>query len=84
MGTAGSQRAADPDTGPACPVCGRPVAEEVTRYKTMGIVVPVWEPGTCRNPDCPEGASAEGDHGKDDARPDPLGCLHRLRSTDRP
>ncbi|WP_324616556.1 hypothetical protein [Streptomyces sp. TN58] len=24
------------------------------RHKTLGVFVPVWEPGPCRNPDCPE------------------------------
>ncbi|WP_407555305.1 hypothetical protein QOM21_36035 [Streptomyces sp. Pv4-95] len=25
----------------------------VKRYKTMGIVVPLWVPGPCSNLDCP-------------------------------
>ncbi|MEU6183752.1 hypothetical protein [Streptomyces coeruleorubidus] len=24
------------------------------RHKPLGIFVPVWGPGPCRNPDCPE------------------------------
>ncbi|KFG77069.1 hypothetical protein [Streptomyces mutabilis] len=40
-----------------CPRCGHHVPPEVTRHKTLGIYVPVWHPGTCRNPDC--GASDE-------------------------
>ncbi|MFH7340467.1 hypothetical protein SLH32_35090 [Streptomyces sp. KHY 26] len=35
-----------------CPACGRSVAEVVRRYKTLGVWVPVWGPGPCRNPEC--------------------------------
>jgi hypothetical protein len=35
-----------------CPRCGHHVPPEVTRHKTLGIYVPVWHRGTCRNPDC--------------------------------
>ncbi|CAL9507712.1 hypothetical protein SUDANB145_03552 [Streptomyces sp. enrichment culture] len=37
-----------------CPACHHPVHEEIKRHKTMGIYVPVWRPGHCRNPSCPE------------------------------
>ncbi|MFF5017044.1 hypothetical protein [Streptomyces sp. NPDC001165] len=36
-----------------CPVCGQPVETVVGRHKTLGIWVPLWGPGPCRNPDCP-------------------------------
>ncbi|MFC3349960.1 hypothetical protein ACFOOM_21540 [Streptomyces echinoruber] len=45
----------------ACPVCGRPVATVVRRHKTLGVWVPVWGPGPCRNPEC--AAFAEEDAG---------------------
>jgi len=35
-----------------CPVCGQPVDAVVRRHKTLGVVVPVWRPGPCRNPRC--------------------------------
>ncbi|WP_133169157.1 hypothetical protein [Streptomyces sp. MH60] len=35
-----------------CPVCGHRVPAEIHRHKTLGIYVPAWGPGTCRNPDC--------------------------------
>ncbi|MEU9638405.1 hypothetical protein ACWEWD_38850 [Streptomyces tendae] len=35
-----------------CPTCGHRVPAEIHRHKTLGINVPVWGPGTCRNPDC--------------------------------
>ncbi|MGW3496425.1 hypothetical protein [Streptomyces sp. NPDC001020] len=37
-----------------CPSCGQPVATVVRRHKTLGAFVPVWGPGPCRNPACPE------------------------------
>jgi uncharacterized protein YbaR (Trm112 family) len=39
----------------ACPACKQPVGVTIKgRHKTLGVVVPVWGPGPCRNPDCPE------------------------------
>lgn len=35
-----------------CPVCGQPVEAVVRRHKTLGVFVPLWRPGPCRNPDC--------------------------------
>ncbi|MER6383891.1 hypothetical protein [Streptomyces sp. NPDC001250] len=35
-----------------CPVCGQPVEAVVRRHKTLGVWVPVWGPGPCRNPEC--------------------------------
>jgi hypothetical protein len=37
-----------------CPECGQPVATAVRRYKTLGVWVPHWGPGPCRNPECKE------------------------------
>ncbi|MFI1940840.1 hypothetical protein ACH44C_27290 [Streptomyces purpureus] len=47
------------ETGPegelVCPACKHPVDTVIKRrHKTLGVFVPVWEPGPCRNPDCPE------------------------------
>jgi hypothetical protein len=36
----------------ACPVCGQPVDTVVHRHKTLGVVVPLWGPGPCKNPEC--------------------------------
>ncbi|MGW6705557.1 hypothetical protein ACWGDE_11785 [Streptomyces sp. NPDC054956] len=35
-----------------CPACGHPVETVVRRRKSLGIFVPEWSPGPCRNPDC--------------------------------
>ncbi|MFD7880104.1 hypothetical protein ACFV5G_39555 [Streptomyces sp. NPDC059766] len=35
-----------------CPVCGQPVRTAARRYKTLGVWVPVWGPGPCRNRAC--------------------------------
>ncbi|MER5765224.1 hypothetical protein [Streptomyces sp. NPDC002082] len=54
----------------SCPVCGSPVDTMVGRRKSLGIFVPVWTPGPCRNRECtayepgyeeprPEGSRAE-------------------------
>ncbi|MGY6026016.1 hypothetical protein [Streptomyces spinosirectus] len=46
-----------------CPVCGQPVETVVKRYKTLGVWVPRWVAGPCRNPGCearvPEGVGEE-------------------------
>ncbi len=43
-----------------CGACKRPVDTVVERHKSLGVYVPVWTAGPCRNPDCaeyvPEGA----------------------------
>jgi hypothetical protein len=35
-----------------CPVCEQSVDTVVRRHKTLGVFVPVWGPGPCRNPRC--------------------------------
>ncbi|KOU66044.1 hypothetical protein ACWGCI_04030 [Streptomyces sp. NPDC054949] len=36
----------------SCPACGRSVDTVVRRRKSLGIFVPQWGPGSCKNPDC--------------------------------
>ncbi|MFG2620992.1 hypothetical protein ACGFXC_25590 [Streptomyces sp. NPDC048507] len=36
-----------------CPACGNAVDTVVRRRKSLGIFVPQWGPGPCRNPACP-------------------------------
>ncbi|MFF4577251.1 hypothetical protein [Streptomyces sp. NPDC001389] len=43
-----------------CPACGKPVETVVRRRKSLGIFIPEWGPGPCRNADCPRSAPAEG------------------------
>lgn len=44
-----------PQGTPVCSVCKQPLEMTIKkRHKTLGIFVPVWGPGPCRNPDCPE------------------------------
>ena len=44
-----------------CPVCGHSVDQVVRRHKTLGVFVPLWRPGPCKNPKCEayEGEEAE-------------------------
>ncbi|RNL70136.1 hypothetical protein [Streptomyces sp. I6] len=56
--------ATTPQGARVCPVCRRPVTAEVQRHKTMGLYVPRWKPGPCREPSCPRYA---------DGRPGPSG-----------
>ncbi|MFJ4778451.1 hypothetical protein [Streptomyces sp. NPDC088762] len=35
-----------------CPACGNPVETVLRRHKSLGIFVPQWVPGPCRNPQC--------------------------------
>lgn len=62
------KRANAPQAEQECPACHHSVRDEITRHKTMGIYVPVWRPGHCRNPSCPEysraPASAAEPHGR--------------------
>lgn len=39
--------------GQVCPTCGQPVGTVVKRHKTLGAWVPLWQPGPCHNPNCP-------------------------------
>ncbi len=43
-----------PQEALACPACKGALDTVIKRHKTLGIFVPVWSPGPCRNPDCPE------------------------------
>ncbi|ARE74632.1 hypothetical protein ACFVZ8_03085 [Streptomyces sp. NPDC059558] len=43
----------------ACPACGRRVDTVVRRRKSLGIFIPVWGRGPCRNPDCRDYADPE-------------------------
>lgn len=36
----------------ACPVCKQPVEALLRRHKTLGVFVPEWGSGPCRNPKC--------------------------------
>lgn len=44
----------EPQSGHVCPACKHPVSAEITRHKTMGVFVPLWKPGPCHNPPCPQ------------------------------
>lgn len=35
-----------------CPVCGSQVEQVMRRHKTLGVFVPMWRPGPCKNPEC--------------------------------
>ncbi|MFF1377222.1 hypothetical protein [Streptomyces sp. NPDC058308] len=37
---------------PVCKVCGGPVGTAIRRRKVLGVFVPVWGPGPCRNAEC--------------------------------
>jgi uncharacterized protein YbaR (Trm112 family) len=50
-----AEREAGPQGTLACPVCKNPLNMIIKRrHKTLGMFVPVWAPGPCHNPDCPE------------------------------
>jgi hypothetical protein len=48
-----------------CPVCKQPVDMVVRRHKTLGVFVPVWGSGPCRNPRC-----ASYEEGEESGRPE--------------
>ncbi|WST20232.1 hypothetical protein OG264_01225 [Streptomyces xanthophaeus] len=37
-----------------CQTCEQPVPARIGRHKTLGVFVPVWGPGPCQNPHCPD------------------------------
>lgn len=43
-----------------CPACGSPVETLIRRRKSLGIFIPEWVAGSCRNPDCPRYVAPEG------------------------
>ncbi|MGW0753942.1 hypothetical protein ACWD3L_31405, partial [Streptomyces sp. NPDC002587] len=46
-----------------CPACGSPVDTVLRRRKSLGIFIPEWVPGPCRNPECPRCTSPAGQGG---------------------
>jgi hypothetical protein len=48
-----------------CPVCKQAVDTVVRRHKTLGVFVPLWGAGPCRNPQCAR--YEEGEAGKAEA-----------------
>ncbi|MET7620850.1 hypothetical protein [Streptomyces sp. NPDC005408] len=54
MGSQGREILHDPQAEHVCPACGQPVTTVVKRHKTLGTFVPLWGPGPCHNPECPE------------------------------
>jgi hypothetical protein len=49
-----NERDTGPQAGHVCPACKHPVTTVIKRHKTLGAFVPLWAPGPCHNPDCPE------------------------------
>lgn len=43
-----------------CPACGSPVDTVLRRRKSLGIFIPEWVPGPCRNPECPAFVPSDG------------------------
>ncbi|MEV7519686.1 hypothetical protein [Streptomyces sp. NPDC091371] len=43
-----------------CPACGSPVETVLRRRKSLGIFIPEWAPGPCRNPECAVYVALEG------------------------
>ncbi|MFE7755388.1 hypothetical protein [Streptomyces sp. NPDC057429] len=54
-----TERQTDRQAEYACPACKHAVATVLARHKTLGIFVPVWGPGPCRNPDCSRCVTAD-------------------------
>ncbi|QIP82720.1 hypothetical protein GLX30_12530 [Streptomyces sp. Tu 2975] len=65
------------DPKQVCAACGQPVESVVKRHKTLGTYVPLWEPGPCRNPDCPLYVPPEGGAKSDPGGPDASGGVSR-------
>ncbi|QQC94265.1 hypothetical protein [Streptomyces alfalfae] len=56
----------DPQDEPVCEACGRPVGTAIRRRKVLGVFVPEWGPGPCRNAQCEACVTDEdGEHSGD-------------------
>ncbi|WP_406399733.1 hypothetical protein OH805_11740 [Streptomyces sp. NBC_00879] len=62
MGSQGREILHDPQAEHVCPACGQPVVTVVKRHKTLGTFVPLWGPGPCHNPECPQSVDTEEEH----------------------
>nr|WP_079074459.1 hypothetical protein [Streptomyces atriruber] len=62
MGSEGPRPGPAPQDEPVCAACGGPVGTAIRRRKVLGVFVPVWGPGPCRNEQC-EACVAEADEG---------------------
>lgn len=50
-----NKQAIEPQAGPTCPACKNRVGTIIKgRHKSLGCYVPLWGPGPCHNPHCPE------------------------------
>ncbi|GGK52679.1 hypothetical protein [Streptomyces flaveus] len=65
-----------------CPVCGHPVEQVVRRHKTLGVFVPLWRPGPCKNPECQAYAAAEVEKAEE-AEPQPVVTAESGPAVDR-
>ncbi|WP_223776693.1 hypothetical protein [Streptomyces sp. 135] len=52
MGSEGLRPGPGPQDEPVCEACGQPVGTVIRRRKVLGVFVPVWGPGPCRNGQC--------------------------------
>ncbi|MEV5977276.1 hypothetical protein [Streptomyces sp. NPDC052114] len=52
MGNEGPRPGPAPQDEPVCGGCGRPVGTAIRRRKVLGVFVPEWGPGPCRNDQC--------------------------------
>ncbi|MFK4068639.1 hypothetical protein [Streptomyces sp. NPDC029674] len=52
MGSEGPRTGPAPQDEPVCEACGGPVGTAIRRRKVLGVFVPVWGPGPCRNAQC--------------------------------
>ncbi|MEW2387598.1 hypothetical protein AB0933_04465 [Streptomyces venezuelae] len=52
MGSDGPQPGPAPQDVTVCGACGGPVGTAIRRRKVLGVFVPVWGPGPCRNAEC--------------------------------
>ncbi|WP_063756273.1 hypothetical protein [Streptomyces sp. NRRL S-920] len=59
MGSEGPRSGAGPREEPVCGACGEPVGTVIRRRKVLGVFVPVWRPGPCRNARCEVCVDAE-------------------------
>ncbi|MCF3124897.1 hypothetical protein IPZ68_35145 [Streptomyces arenae] len=51
-GDEGPRSGPAPRDEPVCGSCGRPVGTAIRRRKVLGVFVPEWRPGPCRNEQC--------------------------------
>ncbi|MEU5577092.1 hypothetical protein ABZ791_18205 [Streptomyces huasconensis] len=83
MGSKGHRPGPGPQDEPVCKACGQPVGTVIRRRKVLGVFVPVWDPGPCRNARCEACVADASSAGSPSSAERPGGKRFRSRARSR-